>query len=181
MTQRKTVIFEFEADDPVVDQVLALVRGQALPGEKKTRRAESPPSRRKARGSTAISPMPWGPGVPEYHGNYEKHYKARLSPAIWELMYVAAESFEEEFTVEGVADALAVDPQEVRSRLRALGRSKLLGDLIQANTEEAIHTQGSPEPFDKEDVLPWLKYWDGSRNRYRWHEDTREWILEMGK
>ena len=86
----------------------------------------------------------------------------------------------EPFTLEQLADELGVEPENVRKRMRALGRSRLISDIIDA-------VGGSPPETTREDAMPWarLRQPDG-RWVYRfwnWQEPERnnsQYVLAEG-
>lgn len=71
---------------------------------------------------------------------------AGLSDRAWELLTAGAE-MEAGFTAEDLAAELGTDIGDVRSRLRALGRSNVFKQ-------------------QREDDVPWFSEWDGSKQQY---------------
>jgi len=60
---------------------------------------------------------------------FAKDLRAGLTPRGWELVRAAA-NFEGQFTAADLADALGLeDPQEIRNRMRALGRTGTYKEL----------------------------------------------------
>jgi hypothetical protein len=140
-----TVTFQFEVEDERVESLLRLV-GVAAPSE---------PGRteRRPRRETRRRPLKFHEDTPEFEGNFARLYKRELRPALWEMIYRAASAFgNEPFTLEQLAEALSVEPEEVRKRMRALGRSRIVSQIY-----ERLELQGL-DGTSREDAMPWFRY-----------------------
>src|SRR4051794_39025425 len=119
-------------------------------------------------------------GTPEWEGNYARLYKENLRPDLWEMIYRAATAFDREpFTIEQLAGELGVDVDDVRKRMRALGRSRIVADILQALGGEGF------EGNTREDALPWTRDKVHGRWAYRFwtNQDeisAAEWIAQEG-
>lgn len=108
-----------------------------------------PGSSRQGEGTSSRT---FAEGSPEYEGNYAPLYKQWLRADLWEMIYTAAEAFgERPFTLDELAAELAVDPEEVRKRMRALGRSRIVSEIYE--------TLGGRwgEGNTRQDALPWVR------------------------
>jgi len=85
-----------------------------------------------------------------------RRFKLHLGSPTWQMLVASAKHFPDVFfTVEGLAEALGTDVGNVRKRMRALGRSRVLKDM------EGLMDADTPA-----DTHPWIKIWDGQRNIY---------------
>jgi hypothetical protein len=84
-----------------------------------------------------------------------RRYREALGERTWEMLRVAADAFPGVFfSVEMLADALGTDRGDVRKRMRALGRSRVIKDSVHSLVENPT------------DAQPWFTHWDGKRNVY---------------
>lgn len=99
-----------------------------------------------------------------------RRFRLHLGQPTWEMLVASATHYPDVFfTVEGLAGALGTDVGNVRKRMRALGRSRVLKDfegLVDAETPADTH--------------PWIKIWDGQRNLYCFqHPDWPAAIVDV--
>jgi hypothetical protein len=137
------VSLQIEVDEETLQRVIQQIAGVRVPttGE----RAKAPVRR--------ASKMKFNEGSPEWEGNYARLWKDGLRPDLWEMIYAAAETFgTEPFTLEQLAAALGVEAEDVRKRMRALGRSRVVSEILKAIGGLGV------EGNTREDALPWMRF-----------------------
>ena len=107
---------------------------------------------RAANARKATSRLPsFHEGTPEWEGDYAHLYKTRLRSDLWEMIYAAAKAYgTRPFTLEDLAAELGVETEEIRKRMRALGRSRLISEILAAQDD----TYGE---LGREDAMPWMR------------------------
>jgi hypothetical protein len=151
-----TVTVQFEVDDGKLEALVRLLGAAPTDGRgagrgRRRRGASSGRLAEMRRDEARHQGLSFEEGSPESQGNYARLWKHNLRPQLWEMIYRAAAAFgSEPFTLEQLADELAVEPEEIRKRMRALGRSRVISDIVAA-------IGGARWETTREDAMPWLR------------------------
>lgn len=146
------VTLQFEVEDEKLEALLAIVASASAASRQSEESRQPKQSRRSARIEREFKE-----GTPEWEGNYARLYREHLRADLWEMVYEAASNFgTQPFTLGQLAEALNVPAEEVRKRLQAIGRSRVVADILAA--VGGVGFEGNT----RDDAMPWLRYRDES-------------------